>query len=393
MNIVYVTGLFANKNTDVLGGMQYYTYKMATYMQSKGHSVTILTAGNEKKRWKYKGIPVYCVKLPKVCNASNKLVKYIVLPVMRDTAFNRALHNLDKECKISLVQYAGWYGVGMLYHGRFPSVLRISTYVKAQLSLLHTKTELAVISWEEKMAARNFNGIIAPSRALGNIYGAQTNRKINIIETPYYSASDKMLHEDMVFYKNKLSDKKYFLFFGRISPDKGIDTIIRALKKILSRYPELYFCFAGEFFLHQKEKILKNMEECAGECFERVIYLGNLTHEKLFPVIRNAECVVMPSLMDNLPNACLEAMELNGIVIGTRGASFDEIFEDKVSGLLININDSKALVEKIDYVMHMTNNEKMNMKQNAKKCLDKYKPENAGAKMERYYNKLISVCR
>lgn len=389
MHIVYVTGRFAKRNGDVLGGMPFYIYKISKYMQEKGHDVTILSIGNEKKKWKYKEIPVYSEKLPEICYFANKLTEYILLPVIREIVFNRALRRINKEHQISIVQYAGWYGVGMLYNRAFPSVLRISSYAKVQLPLSYTAFELAVISFEERIAARNFNGIVSPSKALGNAYGAETNRKISVIETPYYTAD--AIREDDTLYKKKLENKKYFLFFGRISPDKGLNTIARVLKQILNKYPEHDFCFAGDIFMREKENIMQNIQKSAGIYSNRVKYLGSLSHEKLYPIIRNAECIVMPSLMDNLPNACMEALELNGIVIGTRGASFDEVFEDGVSGLLIDIDDSDALLEKINYVMQMTTNDKEQMRRNAIRCLNKYKPEIAGDKLEKYYFKIISL--
>ena len=93
----------------------------------------------------------------------------------------------------------------------------------------------------------------------------------------------------------------------------------------------------------------------------------------------------MPSLSDNLPNACLEALLLNGIVIGTRGASFDEIYQDGESGYLIDIDNSVQLVETIDKVVDMPEWEKEKMRNKAKEVLQKYTFNKAGGQLERYY--------
>lgn len=387
MHIVYVTGYFARNRHEVLAGMQFYIYKIAKYMQEQNNDVMVLTIGDEEKRWRYKGIPVYSTVIPYKDGMANFCLKYILQPIMKELAFNKALRKIDREKPISLVQYAGAYGVGMLYNKRFPSVLRISTYVKTQMFSLHTSAELAVITFAEKLAARNFNGVIAPSKVLGDIFGRETHRKVTVIDTPYYCAD--MEREDDTLYKKELLNKKYFLFFGRVSPDKGVYTIARVLEKILKKYPEYYFCFAGYNFVSGTVDTMERIQKAAAGCSDRVKYLGELPHERLYPVVRNAECVIMPSLMDNLPNACLEALELNGIVIGTRGASFDEIFEDGVSGILIDIDDSNALMDKIDDVVQMTEDEKNNMKHKAKQCLVKYDPKIAGRKLEKYYDKIL----
>ena len=47
--------------------------------------------------------------------------------------------------------------------------------------------------------------------------------------------------------------------------------------------------------------------------------LDKLPHRQLYPVIAGARLVVLPSLIENLPNAGLEAMALGRAVIGTAG--------------------------------------------------------------------------
>ncbi len=391
MHIVYVTGRFADKDGDVLTGMPNYIYKIAKYMQDIQNQVSILTIGNADGEWMYDGIPVYSRKLFDNGVWGKEFGMYLVYPVIREYLFNKTLQQIHRKRPITLVQYAGWYGVGMLYARSFPSVLRISTYTKVQLYAKHTPKELRYITLTERMAAKNFDGIIAPSHALGDRYAKDVRRKVTVLPTPFcYPRPEE---EDTSILDEKLSHKKYFLFFGRISPDKGIDTIARCIREILAGYPEHCFCFAGEIALVNGRNMMQHLKKSAGEKRDRVIYLGNITHRQLYPVIRNAECVVLPSLMDNLPNAGLEAMWLNGIVIGTRGASFDEMYEDKISGLLMDIDDSEELLEKISYVMHMTADEKERMKTEAKKKIEIYESQAAGEKLERYYKYILEQRR
>ena len=386
MHIVYVTGMFADKDGDVLTGMPNYVYKIAKYMQETAHDVSILTVGQENKKWKYDGITVYSVKVSFKRILRNEFESCFIYPIIREFAFNRKLREIDRECPITLVQYAGWLGVGMLYTRQFPSVLRISTYSKIQLYAKHTDKELRYMSLAERMAAKNFDGIVSPSYALGNYYAKDVKRKITVIPTPFRYSDQE---EDRSILDMELAYKKYFLFFGRISPDKGINTIARCVKEILNDYSDHYFCFAGEIAVINGKNMMKHLKQSAGEEKERIIYLGNITHKQLYPIIRNAECVILPSLMDNLPNAGLEAMWLNGLVIGTRGASFDEMFEDKISGLLMEIDNSRELVEKIAYVKAMTEEEKNRMRAEAKKRLRKYESQAAGRKLEQYYNYIL----
>lgn len=75
--------------------------------------------------------------------------------------------------------------------------------------------------------------------------------------------------------------------------------------------------------------------------------IDNLPHRQLYPIVAGARLVVLPSLVDNLPNACLEAMGLGRAVIGTAGASFEELITDGVNGFLAPPNDPEGLAEKM----------------------------------------------
>jgi glycosyltransferase involved in cell wall biosynthesis len=84
-----------------------------------------------------------------------------------------------------------------------------------------------------------------------------------------------------------------------------------------------------------------------GSFAERLVVLDNLPHRQLYPVIAGAHLVVLPSLIDNFPNACLEAMGLGKVVIGTVGTSFDELISEGATGFLVPPNNPEGLAEKI----------------------------------------------
>jgi glycosyltransferase involved in cell wall biosynthesis len=49
--------------------------------------------------------------------------------------------------------------------------------------------------------------------------------------------------------------------------------------------------------------------------------------------------------VDNLPNTVIESLLLGTPVIGSRGASIDELVVDEVSGLLVEIENPRALAD------------------------------------------------
>ncbi|NJQ98990.1 MAG: glycosyltransferase family 4 protein, partial [Hydrococcus sp. CSU_1_8] len=96
--------------------------------------------------------------------------------------------------------------------------------------------------------------------------------------------------------------------------------------QVLKTYPDLYAVFVG---LDLPSKLAPSMKEyalsLAAEDRDRLVFLSQLPHNQLYPVIKGARLVVLPSLVDNLPNTLMESMALGKPVIGTIGASFDEM--------------------------------------------------------------------
>lgn len=384
VHIIYVTWVFAeSENEALVGGIQNYICKISKYMQMKGHDVTIVVPGKEKKCWNYQGIPVYSVKIPfeeiyRFCHADG-----VLIPVFREFAFRKALKEISSKKTIDIVQYAAGNGTGMLHDKRFISVMRASTYARIEAKGIVPDSEYRRRVLYEKLAASSFDYIFAPSKSWGNPLSREIKKQVTIIPTPY--EMEEGMKEDTSVYNRVLKGKKYFLYFGRIDPRKGILTIARCIEEILAKHQEYYICFAGFVRYYNGKNLMQLLRQSAGEYKERVIYVGGLRHPQLYPLIRHAECILMPSLSDNLPNACLEALLLNGIVIGTRGASFDEIYQDGESGYLIDIDNSVQLAETIDKVVGMPEREKEKMRCKAKEVLQKYTFRKAGGQLERYY--------
>lgn len=390
MHIVYVTWLFAKSEKEVLeGGIPNYLYKIANYMQKQGHHVTIVTIGESGCQWNYKGIPVHTVK--NLYEDRGRYADIWLAPIFREVAFRKELKDINSKNPVTIVQYVTGNGTGMLHDKRFPSVLWVSTYSRNEfkrLKGLASGPEYRRCVLYEKWAAKSFDYIFAPSKAYGIPLSQEIGKTVSIIPTPFELEEDMV--EDTSVYDRIFKGKKYFLFFGRLHAEKGILTIARCIKEILSSHPDYYICFAGFMGSYDGQNLIKLLRQSAGEYKNRVLYTGKLKHPQLYPLIRHAECVLMPSLSDNLPNACLEALFLNGIVIGTKGASFDEIYIDGESGYLIEIDNSDQLARAVDRVVSMSEEEKERMRGKANEVLKKYTFKKAGGQLERYYQWVIS---
>ena len=147
--------------------------------------------------------------------------------------------------------------------------------------------------------------------------------------------------------------------------------------------------FAGDSQIVQGRDVRKIICEAAGGYRERIVLTGALPHQKLYPIIQHADFVVLPSLMDNLPNTCIEAMYFGRIVLGTDGASFEQLIVNGRNGFLCKIGDSEDLLEKMQAIIELRKEDKQKIEDNARKTIERLKPENIVKKLLRLYQCIL----
>ncbi|WP_244475728.1 glycosyltransferase [Methylobacterium sp. Leaf466] len=124
-----------------------------------------------------------------------------------------------------------------------------------------------------------------------------------------------------------------FLYVGRLSPEKGLDTLIRAAAKAGQR---VALVGSGAMEPH--------LRSLAAETGGDVHFLGYLTGEGLHDAIRSSRAVVLASTWyENGPISLMEAYALGRPVIGTRIGGIPEMIREDVTGLIVPPNDADAL--------------------------------------------------
>lgn len=384
MYIVFVTAFFTDRTENPLSGMPGYIFKIGKYLQQRGHQVEITAGSDYEKTWFYKGIKVYNCETYGISDGNFVDVSMKIL--RRELNFQRKLKELNKRQKIDVVQYAGWAGVGLLHSLKCPGILRLSTYSCVQYKQSEIFNNVKCYSFWERMSGRHADGILSPSKSLGEKFGQDIQKKVVIMETPY----DISVMEDETLYKNRLDGKKYILFFGQTSIDKGFAVIEDMMEELLATYRELFFVVAGWNSPQNGKNAISILKKKLGRYSERFIYLGPINQSILFPVIRHAKCVLIPSLIDNFPNACLEAMYLEQIVIGTYGTSLEQLIEDKVNGYLVRPGSRNELLDAAKQACSMNEETRRIMIENGKKALKRFTPKYAVRKLEKYYEWIIA---
>ena len=135
---------------------------------------------------------------------------------------------------------------------------------------------------------------------------------------------------------------EYGLYFGRITEEKGVETVIRAYEQMHDKQLKIVGDDTTEegtsLKKYVKNKGLKNIE-----------FLGFKSGAELEDIIRKARFTLIPSIWyDNLPNTALESFQYSKPVIASNIGSLPELVKDGFNGYLFTPGDAEDLKTKVE---------------------------------------------
>ena len=181
--------------------------------------------------------------------------------------------------------------------------------------------------------------------------------------------------------ENQLSnDEGYLLYFGRLSPEKGVDDLLHALV----RQPHIPVIIAGEGPERARLEALTRKLNLS-----RVLFPGHVDGEKLKTLIAGCSFSLFPShAYETLGKSILESYAYARPVIASDLGSRRELVEHGVTGLLYSPGDRDQLAHSIGFLFDRPDlTEKMGANGRTR-VLTKYDPEEHLQKMLEVYARL-----
>lgn len=149
-------------------------------------------------------------------------------------------------------------------------------------------------------------------------------------------------------------DHRMVLFVGRIEPLKGLDTLIRAMARVVEEVPSLGhdFCvciIGGESEPERMDAEMHKLDRLREELgiSDVVTFLGSRDQTELPYYYSAAEMVAVPSHYESFGMVALEAMACGAPVIASDVGGLSFIVRDGETGFLIPERDIDALAEKM----------------------------------------------
>ena len=145
----------------------------------------------------------------------------------------------------------------------------------------------------------------------------------------------------------------YYLYYGRLSHEKGVDTLL----EVFSKHPELMLKVVGT---GPREEKLKRTAT------ENIRFLGYRSGGELAELVRSARFVCVPSeWYENNPMTIVEAYSMGVPVIGANIGGIPEIVEEGQTGFLFESGVAQSLEKALARSLSVGAKDYEAMKENA----------------------------
>ena len=185
------------------------------------------------------------------------------------------------------------------------------------------------------------DAIVAPSRFMAKTLaaGGVPSDKITVL----HNYANSHLVKAALNPADNTIREPYFLFFGRLSREKGVDVLIRAYASVWERLPRnMFLVIVGD---GPERDALEPMAREKGVA-DRIRFAGFQTGEALKSYVGRASLAIVSSRWrENYPYSIMEPFAYGTPVIGTRVGGIPELVSDGKTGFLCECGNSASLAE------------------------------------------------
>jgi glycosyltransferase involved in cell wall biosynthesis len=231
----------------------------------------------------------------------------------------------------------------MKFHS--PAQLIMSTYDVR-------KADVRACAWVEKIGIRGAGAFTSCSRFLADEVRTKmgVRREIEVIANGIdLDLFDRAEQIDARAKFGLPKDKPLILFTGRMEKRKGIHLCPEIVETILKKH-DVAFAFAGAdlFGFMEKEFLPRIRGQALRGSFH---YLGKLSLSEVGSCLRQSDVYFIPSLWENCPYSCLEAMAAGRAIVASDAGGLPELIRDGENGLIAKSEDAPAFARQIERLL------------------------------------------
>ena len=261
-----------------------------------------------------------------------------------------------------------------------------------------------IISGRNNYKIRGINEVDSLKKikyALGRTEWDKTCIQTNNSEIEYYKCNRNLRSEFYTTSWSLTSMERYSLFMTQSRyPLKGLHLLLEAVFYLVKSYPELTLYVGGKnmieretlfqklsFSGYQKyiQKLIKKLQ-----LTDNVVFTGPLSAQEVAKRLTKTHVFVLPSVIENSPNALGEAQLVGTPSIAALVGGNGDYIEENKTGLLYNCYEPKILASKIEKIFS-DDSLALNLSDNAKTiAINRHNRKKNASDLVKAYNFVIN---
>jgi glycosyltransferase involved in cell wall biosynthesis len=345
------------------GGIATYVEQAAQMLQRRGHYIEVFTGSPARSGTvRQDGLLVHRVQvadqasftLPigQVFSARHTLVQFDVLEGPEFYADAREAVRLVPDIPLVVKLHTPSILLLQLNYYEHSLVKKVALYILALLAgrtpawgydpriAAHRRKTLRM-NQIERSHALEADEIATPSRSLGSklieVWGLDT-ALVSHVPYPYIPA-ERLLQIPVETQTNVVT------FVGRLEVRKGVLELARAIPHILGRLPKTRFRFVGpsDASPHPGLDMQQYLERMLRRYRQSIEFTGPVTPGTIPDILAKTDVCIFPSLWENFPCVCLEAMAAARGIVGSSAGGMSDMLDSGRAGQIVPPGSPKGL--------------------------------------------------
>ena len=285
-----------------IGGIAQHVDGLSQFLTGLGHHVDIISSGN-----------TLTIPIKRLQNPSFMLSSFLKTKFKKN---NDIVHSHHLVGALAMKNTPG------------KKILSIHGIYSKNIDQLYGKTTSNMSKKYEKTAL-SFADVITVNSNEG--YNYYTEMGFNVVQIP------NAIDLNIIPKKSTKQFENQMIFAGRLSKEKGVETLVKAAAQLPDNY---HLLIAGSGPLERKVRDLASKKT-------NVHYLGYKSKQDVLSLIHSSDLLIQPSLEEGMSSTLLEAMGCGTCILASNIEGISEIVENEKTGVLVEPNNSDELLNKI----------------------------------------------
>jgi glycosyltransferase involved in cell wall biosynthesis len=342
MNILFLSRDYP---PHLIGGVGVYIHEISRLLAKSGHNVYVIT-GAEEAPLEYieEGIRVSRVrpKRIKIWQSLKPILKGTLERLEYSFAVSDKIKEITRAVPIDIIESCEaraegfWY---YLFRNSPPLVIKLHTPETVAFKLDHAREtfDYRLIKLLEWFWVSKAVKVVGLSQAVVDLTARHFSLRLTGIKSIPNPIDTGLFRPSL---NNHPENNLEILYVGRLEFRKGVHTLIRAFGYVQEKIPGARLTLIGSD-CGMKGYLLKKISKLTNP--KGVILIEQLPRNRLVEYYQASAVCVVPSVWENYPYACLEAMACGKLVVASAIGGLQDIITHGHDGLFFPNGSSRAL--------------------------------------------------